>query len=829
MPLGLGIGLALGLLPEVLGSGGDSTPFAGTYYVANSGSDSNTGHSAAYPKKTLAAALARMAVEPGNLSLNGGDIFFEPLDWSLSGAEGSPIVVDTYGTGRATISAGVRVQTWTLVDAPNRIWRASLSAASYRPRGVWVNGQRCKRARTETGFPSGTTYNATGYDTSASTDPGFLSDYTNPEDLEIVIRHEWMESRLPVASVVGNQITIQADAWAAFSGVAGVPVSNGPANRIGTSFIENGYEDFEANAIGGTFYQDRPNNYVFLIPPAYVSDPNDASVIAAGDERILALDGIADVTFDNITFAHSNNLQPVQTGGFAARQAGMSSLAGAFGVDEMRNAPSGVLVHDSTRIRFENCIARSTAAIGFALTGVSEDCEWVGCISHDTGMGGWVLGRTADFAVGTCPTGTIIENCVAQLYGADITAACGITRLYAGTTSIQNNEVRMGGYTNISVGIGWGQLAFQTNGNANCITSNNRIWGGCRILSDGGGLYSNSVQVGHLIEGNFITDIGPSATAGSSGVYGIYLDDGSRYNTVSGNVIARCQSGPMKCNNNIGNNTGENNTVDAGSITTTVGPLYQSDNTFEALDVVGITAALLAGAALGAGLEAGYASTLAEADALLDFWNMGGGSLRFLATAEYIGTLFADGAQINPFPDFSGYGNDISEADGAKRFVYEATGTDGVPVVQATATRYITGAGLALSASSFTMFAVAKSTSLVADQLLFTNGDAGNDGVGYFLTGGNRTIIRGGTGLTTDGAYGSGEDVVVFGAYEGTQYMFVNGVEQVLTGAGSWDTPSTMFTIGHPSVGFQGEFRAIGYFSEGMPPTEAMVLAESLA
>lgn len=81
---------------------------AATYYVSSSGNDGNSGLSAATAWRTI-SKLNTIDIEPGDIILfEGGTIFPGNM---LLGAEDSgtpslPVIISTYGAGRATISAG---------------------------------------------------------------------------------------------------------------------------------------------------------------------------------------------------------------------------------------------------------------------------------------------------------------------------------------------------------------------------------------------------------------------------------------------------------------------------------------------------------------------------------------------------------------------------------------------------------------------------------------------------------------------------------------------------------------------------------------------------
>ena len=87
---------------------------AADYYIAASGSDANAG-SAAAPWQTLARASSAILRPGDRVLLRGGDSFSGTLslDASDAGTAAAPIVIGSYGTGRATIrttsGAGISV------------------------------------------------------------------------------------------------------------------------------------------------------------------------------------------------------------------------------------------------------------------------------------------------------------------------------------------------------------------------------------------------------------------------------------------------------------------------------------------------------------------------------------------------------------------------------------------------------------------------------------------------------------------------------------------------------------------------------------------------
>jgi hypothetical protein len=101
---------------------------AATYYVSNSGSDSNPGTSTATPWLTLAHVNAHSFSPGDTIYLQRGGTWNEPLIVPSSGTSGNPITFDAYGTGPAPVLTGAApALTWTYNSG--NIWSAQLPAA----------------------------------------------------------------------------------------------------------------------------------------------------------------------------------------------------------------------------------------------------------------------------------------------------------------------------------------------------------------------------------------------------------------------------------------------------------------------------------------------------------------------------------------------------------------------------------------------------------------------------------------------------------------------------------------------------------------------------
>lgn len=116
-----------------------------TYYISNSGSDSNSGTSPSQAWQTLGRLdQVQFALQPGDhILLERGGTYRGTLPLFCSGTAESPIVIGAYGNGGAPIVSGSELVTgWQQYQG--NIWRAPIANTVKQ---VYVNGQFMTLAR----------------------------------------------------------------------------------------------------------------------------------------------------------------------------------------------------------------------------------------------------------------------------------------------------------------------------------------------------------------------------------------------------------------------------------------------------------------------------------------------------------------------------------------------------------------------------------------------------------------------------------------------------------------------------------------------------------
>lgn len=112
---------------------------AAHYYISAAGNDSNDGVTTGTPWLTIAAANNWFYIPGDTLSFRGGDTFTGAVLISQSGTNGSPILVNSYGTGQATISSTTSYGIHVLDSAYVTVDSLTFAGAGVPSNGIMAN------------------------------------------------------------------------------------------------------------------------------------------------------------------------------------------------------------------------------------------------------------------------------------------------------------------------------------------------------------------------------------------------------------------------------------------------------------------------------------------------------------------------------------------------------------------------------------------------------------------------------------------------------------------------------------------------------------------
>lgn len=299
-------------------------------------------------------------------------------------------------------------------------------------------------------------------------------------------------------------------------------------------------------------------------------------VIVPVVEKLVELRGTLDdpvhnIQFEGITFADAGWLLPSQFG--------LVDVQANFVVDgkklmlrpsrnseylatvhnEHIKSPANIICHAAHGIRFERCTFTRLGGAGIDIEYGSQDNVISGCHFYDISGTAIQVGDVLQNDHHPSDERMIVKNnSVTNNYihdiGVDYMGAVGIFVGYTEATTIAHNEITRLPYSGISVGWGWGEedaggslsyyqpyrYATPTPAKDNLVEYNH-IHGVTLGLDDGGGIYTLGNMPGTMIRGNRIHD-----NSGFPG--GIYLDEGSGFIEITGNVVYDIKK-PMKYNN----------------------------------------------------------------------------------------------------------------------------------------------------------------------------------------------------------------------------------------------------------------------------------------
>jgi hypothetical protein len=182
--------------------------FSATYYVSNSGNDSNSGLSSTLPWKTLAKVNSFTFKAGDQVLFEKGSSFYGTLTINSSGVSGSPIVYGAYGIGTNPIITGfTQVVTWN--NLGNNIWESTTAVSTLTTCNmVAVNGINTAMGR----YPNANTANS-GYLTfqshsgNTSITSSSLTGTTDWTGAEVVVRpNRWILNRSVISSNTGSTL-----------------------------------------------------------------------------------------------------------------------------------------------------------------------------------------------------------------------------------------------------------------------------------------------------------------------------------------------------------------------------------------------------------------------------------------------------------------------------------------------------------------------------------------------------------------------------------------------------------------------------------------------
>jgi len=532
-----------------------------------------------------------------------------------SGQNGHTI---TYAAAAGTVMSGSQQVTgWTLQNQANNIWVASVGTGT-NTRQLYVNGAEAPRAALSVPR-SDFTFTSTGM-TFTSSSLSFLDGLSDQNQIDVESVDSFTDRYAPVQSISGGTITMQQPAWA--DNTFGYDTLNAPFAG-GAMFLENNVAFLQQ---AGQWAINSSTGQLFY-KAASGQNPNSLDIELPKQQVLLQVSGsysnpVSGLSFSNMTFTGSTWLGPSGSNGYADQQAG-AIITGtwqqpAFGSctsgcqqfeatrEHWNQMPAAVQVSAATNITFSG---DTFTDLGEAGLGVGEDADATASgtglgasnitikgntFTSDAGSGIVVGGVQTDAHHPSNPAMTnqnisITGNHVTNV-GTDYKEVPAILSTYVTQATISHNQVDHLPYDGIDIGWGWGmndpggsqdyvnrgtynfQPIYTTPTTLkNNTVSFNLIFDTKNVMHDGGSIYNLSANPGSVIEDNYMFN--------NNSTVALYLDEGSRFLTVSNNVVqgagvwAFTNANP---NNNTNDSTFSGNWFNGGATQVATGPPHNN-------------------------------------------------------------------------------------------------------------------------------------------------------------------------------------------------------------------------------------------------------------
>lgn len=478
---------------------------ATTYYVAASGSDANNGTSPSMPWQTLNKVNSFFSsLKAGdNVLFNRGDIFYGTLTVNKSGTTGSPITIGAYGTGaNPTISGFTSVTTWT--NLGSNIWESTnaVSSLSYTNMVV-VNGVNTPMGRTPN---TGTSYvyQTNSGNTITSSNLTGTPNWTGAE--LAMLTTTYRVSRDIITAQSGATLTYAAPSPADL--FQGIPLDFHIQNDIRTLDQQNEW-----------YY----NPTTQKLDVYSTSAPTGVQIATV--DALVTIKAFNYITFDGITFTGANTSIFDIKGNYITIQNCNLNFSGSWGILAHPASAANITVQSCSI----NHINNNGIDLGYSNPNAVITLDTVKNCGMFLGMQGTGAGINGGNGTGE---GIIVSgaNSLVSFNRVDSTGSSGIA-FYGDNTIVQNNYV-----TNFVI---------------------------CEGESDGGGIYTwngtGTTGTNMKVLNNIV--IGSPAVGSNS--YGVYLDDGSWGDEVTGNTASGSLFGieiHNAYNVKVRNNTCYNNT-----------------------------------------------------------------------------------------------------------------------------------------------------------------------------------------------------------------------------------------------------------------------------
>lgn len=261
-----------------------------TYYVSNSGSDTNNGTSASTPWKTLSKVNAATFAPGDQILFQRGSSFYGTLTPNYSGTSGNPITYGAYGTGANPVITGFTTITSGWTNEGGGIYSKIITSEA-QTNMVTIDGVQYGMGR----YPNSTflTYESASSNVSITDNQlGTSTIWTGAEAL--IVKNGYRIERCKISNHSANTLN-----YTIFSGL------NTSANSTGNYFIQNDIRTLDQY---GEWYHDYSGTGKFYMFFGAVDPSSKIIMVATLNNLIKVTTAKTNIAINDLTLTGSINV-----------------------------------------------------------------------------------------------------------------------------------------------------------------------------------------------------------------------------------------------------------------------------------------------------------------------------------------------------------------------------------------------------------------------------------------------------------------------------------------------------------------------------------------